>query len=212
MDVDIKEEVDVQETDEELLLEYRRTGDPKPFSQLVSRYEHMLFAYLHRFLGNATLAEDIFQLTFLQVHLKCNGFEKGRRVRPWLYKIATNQAIDAVRRNRRRQHLRLDIGYRRDKVRQPTILETLADDEPTPVTRLEQNETTQWVRRAVDGLPEHLRGPVVLVYFQGLKYREAAAVLSVPVGTLKSRMHSALEKMKEFSPRTCAHSESLLAT
>src|SRR6267142_4677247 len=88
-------------SDEELLVGYREKGDANLFSELVHRYERELFSYLRRYLGDANMAEDAFQATFLQVHLKAHQFEEGRKVRPWLYTIATNQAIDAQRRNKR---------------------------------------------------------------------------------------------------------------
>src|SRR3989304_2158430 len=87
--------------DEVLLLAYRDHADRTAFSELVRRYERELYSYLRRYLGDAGMAEDAFQATFLQVHLKCDQFAEGRRFRPWLYTIATNQAIDAQRRNRR---------------------------------------------------------------------------------------------------------------
>src|SRR3954466_8812620 len=88
-------------TDEELLLEYRMTGGSAVFETLVKRYERELYVYLRRFLNNQVLAEDAFQATFMQVHLKCHLFDDQRKVRPWLFKVATNQAIDIQRRNRR---------------------------------------------------------------------------------------------------------------
>ena len=85
-------------TDEELLKEYQSTESSTVFSELVSRYERELYNYLRRFLSDSAMAEDVFQMTFLQVHLKRDLFESGRKFRPWLYTIATNQAIDAQRR------------------------------------------------------------------------------------------------------------------
>src|SRR5580658_542415 len=82
-------------TDEELLSQYQASGDREAFATLVGRYERELFSYLRRYLGDAVMAEDAFQATFLQVHLKCGQFEEGRKFRPWVYTIATNQAIDA---------------------------------------------------------------------------------------------------------------------
>ena len=75
---------------------------------LVHRYERELYSYLRRYLGDAAMAEDAFQGTFLQIHLKCGQFEPGRKFRPWLYTIATNQAIDAQRRNKRHRMVSLD--------------------------------------------------------------------------------------------------------
>ena len=95
-------------TDEHILIEYRQTGDRELFAQLVYRYERELYTYLRRYLGDAQMAEDAFQGAFLQVHLKCDQFQEGRRFRPWLYTIATNQAIDARRRNKRHRMVSLD--------------------------------------------------------------------------------------------------------
>ena len=69
-------------SDEDLMLAYRADGDRRAFETLVHRYERELFNYLRRYLGDAEMAEDVFQQTFLQVHLKCTQFEPGRKVRP----------------------------------------------------------------------------------------------------------------------------------
>lgn len=192
-------------SDEDLLLEYRLTKGEDLFAELVNRYEGELFGYLQRYISDATLAEDVFQATFLQLHLKCDAFERGRTVRPWLYKIATNLAIDALRRRRRHRRLRVEWkGHDADADGSGTLLETLSGSEPIPAEQCERSEQRRWVKDAVDGLPEHLRRPILLVYFQGLKYREAAEVLSLPIGTLKSRMHAGLERLKSYSPAAAA--------
>lgn len=185
-------------TDEDLLLNYRDTGRRDLFEELVRRYQRELFSYLARYVGDAELAEDVFQATFLQLHLKCKQFEAGRRLRPWLYAIATNQAIDAQRRNRRHRMASLDrssLGGDDDVV---TLLDLMASQEPGPEERLELGEERDLVRRAVSELPDHLRSVVALVYYQGMKYRDAAEALSIPVGTVKSRMHTALLKLNEI--------------
>ena len=184
-------------TDEDLLLMYRETEDRSLFEELVRRYERELFSYLRRYLGDAEMAADVFQATFLQLHLKCSQFQEGRRLRPWLYTIATNQAIDAQRRNRRHRMVSLDSvsgGGDDDVVK---LLDLMASDELGPAEAFGLQEDRHWVRAAVLDLPEHLRCVVTLVYYQGMKYREAAEVLDIPVGTVKSRMHTALLKLNE---------------
>ena len=84
------------------------------FEELVRRYEKELYGYLRHYLGDAEMAEDVFQHDFLQVHLKCDQFEPGRKVRPWLYTIAINQAIDFQRRNRRHRMTSLNRATRND--------------------------------------------------------------------------------------------------
>jgi RNA polymerase sigma-70 factor, ECF subfamily len=187
-------------TDEDLLLAYRLTKDRSAFEELVGRYETELYSYLRNFLGDAQMAEDAFQTTFLQIHLKCDQFEAGRKVRPWLYTVATNQAIDSQRRNRR--HRMVSLDRRRgaegsDDEDGGTLMNLLDSEDLDPVEQFSLAEESQSVRDAIEQLPESLRRVVLLVYFQGLKYREAAEVLSVPVGTVKSRLHTAVAKLNE---------------
>jgi RNA polymerase sigma-70 factor (ECF subfamily) len=185
-------------SDEELLLAYRDQADREAFSELVRRYERELYSYLRRYLGDAPMAEDTFQAAFLQVHLKCDQFEEGRKFRPWLYTIATNQAIDAQRRNKRHKSVSLDRNTKpegSDDV--GTLMDLLTSNEPSPEHRVEATQQRDWVRGAVSELPDGLREAVHLVYYQGLKYREAADILDIPVGTVKSRLHAAILKLNE---------------
>jgi len=187
-----------QWTDEDLLARYCSVSDPKTFGLLVHRYERELYSYLRRYLGDAAMAEDAFQGTFLQIHLKCSQFEAGRKFRPWLYTIATNQAIDAQRRNKRHKMVSLD---RRQHGQSDEDLGALSDllvsKEAGPQKEADAEERRRWIRDAVQALPEQLRGAVNLVYYQGLKYREAAEALKVPVGTVKSRLHTAITKLND---------------
>lgn len=184
-------------TDEALLLEYRRTGSEAVFAALVRRYERELFNYLRRYLGSTAMAEDAFQGTFFQVHLKCDSFDEGRRFRPWLYTVATNQAIDLQRRNKRHRHVSLNRRNRDEGSDLGVLLDLLVGEEREPGERFDLRERAEWVRREVRQLPEQLRSSVELVYFRGLKYREAAEELGIPVGTVKSRLHAALGKLRE---------------
>ena len=186
-----------QLSDELLLQAYRDRGDRELFAQLVRRYERELYNYLYRYTGSAEMAEDAFQATFLQVHLKCDQFEEGRKVRPWLYAIATNKAIDAQRRNRRHRLTSLDQINSRQDDEQGRLMDLLSSNEPDPVDVVEGDESQRWIRKEIATLPDHLRSVISLVYFQGMKYREAAEALSIPVGTVKSRLHTAVLKLNE---------------
>jgi RNA polymerase sigma-70 factor (ECF subfamily) len=181
-------------SDEDLILRARRGDGGSAFESLLHRYEHDLFRYLRRYLGSAELAEDVFQLTFLQVHLKRESFEDGRRFRPWLYAIATNQAIDAQRRNRRHRMVSLDqpLGHDADA---GTFRQLIAGDGESADAASEDREAAEWVREAVDALPSPQKTVLLLVYHEGLKYREAADTLGLPVGTVKSRLHAAIRSL-----------------
>jgi RNA polymerase sigma-70 factor (ECF subfamily) len=182
-----------------LLVRYRAAAEREVFAELVRRYERELYSYLRRYLGNTEMAEDAFQAVFLQVHLKCDLFEPGRRVRPWLYAIATNQAIDAQRRNRRHRMVSLDQVGRTtlaDEIRD--YAEAMVSDEPDPQATAGDRERNEFLRQAMDQLSDQMRSVIHLVYYQGLKYREAAEIMSIPVGTVKSRLHTAVAKLAEF--------------
>ncbi len=184
-------------SDEDLLDRFRN-GQAEAFGVLVRRFERELFGYLKRYLGDGNLAEDVFQNTFLQIYVKSGQYETGRPVRPWLYKIATNQAIDALRRNGRHQALSLDQDREEGADGDvQTLLGTLESRAASPPDAAAGAERRDRVRASVDRLPDTLRQVLVLAYYQGLKYREIADVLDIPVGTVKSRLHAALVKLQE---------------
>ena len=186
----------VDESDERLLARYRETGDRTLFESLIRRYEREIYSYLRRYIGNAEMAEDAFQGTFLQVHLKCHQFDSDRRFRPWLYAIATNQAIDVQRRNKRHRMVSLDRSSSGEKDdRGNSWSEKLVGDSPDPLMAASNGENSQWVNESVESLGESMQQVVHLVYYQGLKYREAADVLGIPVGTVKSRLHAAVQRL-----------------
>ena len=184
-------------SDEDLLARFCK-GQTEAFGILVRRYERELYGYLRRYLGDAHLADDVFQSTFLQVFVKSGQYETGRPVRPWLYTIATHQAIDALRRNGRHQILSIDQKWdetAEGEVR--SLVDTLESRGSSPMDHAEGQERREWVRASVERLPDFLRQVLVLAYYQGLKYREIADIIGIPVGTVKSRLHAALMKLQE---------------
>jgi len=183
--------------DEELMLQYAEHGQRAAFEELVHRYERKIYTFLRNYLGDEQLAEDAFQATFLQVHLKCRQFDRGRRLQPWLYRIAANQATDLLRRNRRHKAYSLDGPWfdNRSSEDGATPLDFLEDGLARPGQQLESAEDRQRVGSALETLPERLKQTLILVIYQGLKYREAAEVLGIPVGTVKSRMHDAVRTL-----------------
>lgn len=182
---------------DETLLERLRNGRREMLGPLVRRYERELYGYLHRYLGDAELAADVFQNTFVAVFVKIQQYEPGRPARPWLYAIATNQAIDALRRQKRRHERTVDPGNEDGADPSRSLFEMLAAREPDPAATAEGSELAVQVREAVDSLPDLLRQAIVLAYFQGLKYQEIADVLNIPLGTVKSRLNAAMTKLAE---------------
>ena len=103
-------------TDEKLMVRVRDQDDLGAFESLVRRYEKPLFRYLFRYLRNAELADEVFQNAFTRVHEKRDVYTEERKFRPWLYRIATNQAVDELRREGRHRAASLDQTVHCDPV------------------------------------------------------------------------------------------------
>ena len=131
------------------MLCYLQTGNQRLFALLVERYEQELFSYLRSYLGDAQMAEDTFQTTFLHVHLKCDQFDEKRRVRPWLYKIATNRAIDNIRRLRRRATVSLNAPCDPQDPDSGTWIDLLSGSTSVPSAQLIDRERRSASRQAL---------------------------------------------------------------
>ena len=188
--------------DEDLMRRYREAGDEAVYNELVHRYERELYRYLARYTGDPSMAEDVFQNTFLQIHLKRGLYEDGRPFRPWLYAIATHQAVDALRKAGRHPTVSLDQTLApsgQGESDAGSLLDLLVNDDTGPLADLQEQERREWVRESVQRLPDALRQTLILAYHQDLKYREIADILKIPVGTVKSRLHAALAKLQQMA-------------
>ena len=196
-----------QSSDEELLSQFVTSGCKTSFEALVRRYQTEIYGYLRRYLNDDDMAEDAFQLTFVRVYQKAEQFDLSRRFRPWLYGIATNQAIDMKRRDKRRAHHSLDIASTNPLSRGSSQAAAIPDHRASEVDPLESDELKVRIRAAVEEVGEPGRSALELIYLQGLPYRDAAEVLNVPVGTVKSRVHAAIRKLTAIWLRNHVSSE-----
>lgn len=176
-------------SDEQLLAEHLE-GVTGAFDCLVARYTGELYGFLCRFVADRNVADDLVQETFVQVHLAAGSFDLERSFRPWLYTIAANKARDHLRSSGRRQHYSLDSGGREQDA--PTPSQMLEATERPPAELADAEERKAAVRKLVSRMPEHLRLILMLGYFQQLPYAEIATILDIPVGTVKSRLHAAV--------------------
>ena len=172
------------------LLQRHLDGDESAFTQLVERYQRELFSFLARFTGDAALADDVFQETFLQLHVSAGKFDMSRRLKPWLFAIAANKARDALRKRSRRRAVPLDASVGADD--DASYADLMPADIPAPLQTLTNLETRRSVQSIVAQLPEGLRVVLVLCYFNGMAYKDIAEVVQAPLGTVKSRLHTAV--------------------
>ena len=180
--------------DEDRLIQRARTGDLEAFNRLVLAYQNMVYNQAYRVMGEADAAEDATQEAFISAYKKLHTF-RGGSFRSWLLRIVTNACYDELRRRKRRPITPLEpllVGD--DDFDSPAWM---ADPGESPDETLQRRELAQAIQRCLNRLPVDFRVVIVLVDIQGLDYREAAAVLSKPLGTLKSRLARARLKMRE---------------
>ncbi|MFG0247560.1 MAG: RNA polymerase sigma factor [Phycisphaeraceae bacterium JB051] len=197
-----------QLTDEHLIGLYCE-GDRGAFTALLKRYRQELFAFLYRFLGSRAAAEDVFQDTFLQIHLRAERFETDRQLKPWLFTIAANKARDYLRRNKRHNNVSLDAPTPGNtggggSGSGATFVDLMQAQTVQPDESLSDQEKRDMVRQVIDNLPQHQREVLVLAYFHQLAYKDMAEALDVPLGTVKSRLHAAVANFAKQWKQTFA--------
>lgn len=178
-------------TDSELLKRYRE-GDEVAFREIVDRYKNSLYSFLRRFLNRQDLVEDVFQETFLQLFASRDSFDAERPLRPWLFTIAANKAKDALRKIQRHSSMSLGAIADSSDVSVDDVVNILASYSITPADEVTKDETAKRVRKIIAEMPENLRGILILAYFEQFSYKHMAEILSIPIGTVKSRLHTAV--------------------
>ncbi len=157
-------------------------GDRAAFGELVRQHREGVVNVVYRMCGDMSMAEDAAQEAFIRAWRHLPGYRPRSAFRNWLYRIATNVALDALRRERET----VDI----DEL-------SLAAPEEGPEVELIARERAERVRQAVLGLPPDSRAALVLREYEGLSYREMAEVLDIPVGTVMSRLNYARNRLRE---------------
>ncbi len=156
------------------LLRAAAAGDLDAFEALVRIYQQPIWRFLCHLVRDQALAEDLAQETFLRAFRNLGGFAHQSRFSTWLFQIARNAGIDALRRRERRSRL-LEVAPE-------------AGPRPSPEAGAELNA-------GLEALSPKLREALLVVEVLGYRYREAALILGVPEGTVKSRVHQARERL-----------------
>jgi RNA polymerase sigma-70 factor (ECF subfamily) len=156
-----------------------RGGSDQAFRELYEAYQKPLANFLYRMCWNRALVDDLVQEVFLRVWRSREQYEPTAKVSTYLFRIASN----------------LWINYA-EKKRESNLGDADRAGGGPPEESLERTELQQAVKRAVDALPEGDRLCLVLSEYNGLKYAEISEVLGIPVGTVKSRVFSAVQRLK----------------
>ena len=178
-------------TDSDLLARYGE-GDEAAFREIVNRYKNSLYAFLRQFLNRLDLVEDVFQETFLQLYTSRDSFDYERPLRPWLFTIAANKAKDALRKRQRTAAIPIGTLADSEELSFGDVLNAITSDSRTPSDNIERTETALRVEQVIANMPENLRQILILAYFNKFSYKQMADILSIPIGTVKSRLHTAV--------------------
>ncbi len=180
------------ETDEMLVAASVR-GDRRAFEHLVRRHQRSLVNHLFRQIGRQERARDLAQDVFLKVYLSLHSFDPTYRFKTWLYRIASNCAIDFLRK-RKPSTCSLTPDPREDGGR--SLATTLAGSEPTPDDMLRARELQRRLEVAVRDLPADFRQLILLRHRQHCRYDEIARITALPIGTVKNRIFRAREMLR----------------
>ncbi len=174
------------QTDEELARLVQK-GDVQMFGTLVDRYEVRLLRYGHKFLARREDVEDIVQDIFISAYQNLRSFDTSQRFSPWVYRIAHNAFVNALRRKSYSPLTLIDFD---------TLLSHRMYDDPASYER-EQREMKVLIEKGLDQLDAKYREVIILYYLEEIPYKEIAEILEVPTGTIGIRLKRAKEALKK---------------
>ena len=181
-------------SDAEVMLR-AKAGDEAAFSFLVQKYRRAMVSFMYRMAHNSAAAEDLAQEVFLRVYRSRGSYEASAKFTTWLYRIATNLAVNYARDTR---HERPETTLSLDEPDEETgTTPDLADRVPTVEERMVHRERMAAIRAKVQALPERQRIAVVMHKYQQMDYRQIAQVLKLSESATKSLLFRAYETLRE---------------
>lgn len=175
-----------QPTDEELAIRVQK-GDKDAFAVLLEHFERKLLRYGSKFISNRQDIEDIVQDVFVSAYQNIQSFDASQRFSPWIYRIAHNKFVDAIKEKSRTPLVFFDFD---------TLFSHHVYDESSETDR-EQTEMRKMIDKGLEKIPIKYREILILHYLEELKYKEIAEVLHVPTGTVGIRLKRAKEALKK---------------
>lgn len=190
-------DADVPLSDSELAARFLG-GESRAFEALVTRYSRPVFNFVYRFVGDYDEANDVAQTTFIQIHSSLPTARLDMPLRPWIFQIARNKALDHLRRRRAIQFSALES----DEDEGESVVDRLADPDPLPDELFERRDLQRVLAEAILALPPRNRAVVTLRYVNGLTFGEIGQALEMPENTAKTLFQRAKTMLRaKLMPR-----------
>ncbi|MCA9934656.1 MAG: sigma-70 family RNA polymerase sigma factor [Ardenticatenaceae bacterium] len=177
--------------DETALIADAKKGDVQAYNRLVIHYQELAYNVARRIVGSPQAAEDITQESFIAAYQALNRF-RGGSFKSWLLRIVTNRCYDELRRHKRRPQSSID-ELTEDNESAPFM----RSSGETPEQHQQRVELAEAIERCLQALPDDQRTAAVLCDVEGYDYNEIAGILSVSLGTVKSRISRARGKLRD---------------
>lgn len=187
--------MDYGTTDDEALIRLVAEKNKEALSELYDRYSRLIYAIAYHFVGNPATAEEITLDVFMRLWNKAELYDPHRAsVKTWLTRVARNRAIDEVRRrNVRLDHDSLSLENMLPPARPASSGRSSNPEDVTELALMRRR-----VREAVDTLPDEQKQALFLAYFRGLTHRGIAEMTGLPLGTVKTRIRLAMNKLRKL--------------
>ncbi|WP_227940203.1 RNA polymerase sigma factor SigW [Alkalihalobacillus deserti] len=170
-----------------------RKGNQQAFSEIVELYKDKVFQVAYRMVGNLHEAQDVAQEAFLRAFTNLDRFDIDRKFSTWIFRIATNVAIDRLRKKK-------PDYYLQEKVKGLdglTYESQLASDEESLDDQVVSLERQEWVQTEINQLPPKYRTAIILKYIEDLSISEISDILDIPPSTVKTRIHRGREALRK---------------
>lgn len=183
---EVESEKSMPVSDDELMCRFQK-GDESGYRRLMERYQDRILNYVYRMVSDRHLAEDLTQEVFVRIYLHAGRYHPGSRFAPWLYRIASNLAINELRRRKRWRFITIDNNPSESD--RNVIVDIKDEKSVSPDQRVSQVEAADEVAEALKKVPVKYRTPLILRELEGYDYEEIAQILDIPRGTVKSRLN-----------------------
>jgi RNA polymerase sigma-70 factor (ECF subfamily) len=179
-------------SDEELIIEFQRSGDEKAFEILIQRFKNPLTNYVFRFLGDYDSCVDVVQETFIKVYRYKDNYSSVAKFSTWVYTIAGNLAKTEYKRKQRRNLFSINSYGEESKTFE------IPDESFRPDVTVDSNMKNEIIQNALLKVRDSYREAVILRDIQGLSYEEIAEIIGIEVGTVKSRINRGRAELQKF--------------